>query len=337
MTIGRASILAIVAWLIIANPTPARAQSAEAEVLFREGKRLMKEGKLSEACDKLEASDRLESSVGTMLNLADCREKNKQLVAAWLAFHKAATAAKVGNDPKREAEAKRRANVLEARLAYLTISVADASRVDGLVIKRDGVVVDPALWNQGVPVDSGDYEISGEAPGHEPWSTKVHVTAEAQKLSVEVPRFKQLDQLTAKPPVVVATKPPPPATPEEPEQVDQPSPTFTGMRKASIAVAAVGVIGIAGGIIFGSKAKSTENQSDTLCPTSACGDPQGLKLNQDAKNDALYANVAFVVGGAAIAGAVVLWVVGANKPSDHVSLAPIVNGHDLGVAFGGSF
>jgi len=83
------SILAIAAWLIIASPTPARAQSAEAEVLFREGKRLMKEGKLAEACDKLEASDRLESSIGTLLNLADCREKNKQLVSAWLAFHKA--------------------------------------------------------------------------------------------------------------------------------------------------------------------------------------------------------------------------------------------------------
>jgi hypothetical protein len=336
MTIGRASVLAIVAWLFIANPTPARAQSAEAEVLFREGKRLMKEGKLPEACDKLEASDRLESSVGTLLNLADCREKNKQLVAAWLAFHKAATAAKVGNDAKREAEAKRRANVLEPRLAYLTISVADASRVDGLVLKRNGVAVDPALWNQGVPVDSGDYEVSGEAPGHEAWSTKVHITAESQKVSVEVPRFKQLDQLTAKPPVVVVTKPPAPQ-PEEPEQVAPPSTTFTGMRKASIAVAAVGVIGIAGGIIFGSKAKSAENQSDALCPTASCGNRQGLQLNQDAKNDALYANIGFVVGGAAIAGAVVLWIVGANKPSDHVSLAPIVQGHDVGVAFGGSF
>jgi hypothetical protein len=336
MTSGRAIILAIAAWLIFANPTPARAQSAEAEVLFREGKRLMKEGKLAEACDKLEASDRLESSIGTLLNLADCREKNQQLVAAWLAFHKATAAAKSANDPKREAEAKRRANVLEPRLAYLTISVADGNRVDGLVIKRNGTLVDQALWNQGVPVDPGDYEVSGEAPGHEPWSTKVHITGEAQKISVEVPRFKQLDLLTPKPAVVVASKPAPP--PEPPDQVDTPSTTtFTGMRKASIAVAAVGVLGIAGGIVFGSKAKSVENQSDALCPTSACGDPQGLKLNQDAKSDALYANVGFVVGGVAIAGAVVLWFVGAHQPTDHVSLAPVVDGHDVGLALGGSF
>jgi hypothetical protein len=335
MTIARASILAIAAWLIIANPTPARAQSAEAEVLFREGKRLMKVGKLAEACDKLEASDRLESSIGTLLNLADCREKNKQLVAAWLAFHKASTAAKAANDPKREAEAKRRANVLEPRLAYLTISVADGSRVDGLVIKRDGAPVDQALWNQGVPVDPGDYVVSGEAPGHEAWSTRVHVVTEAQKVSVEVPRFKQLDQLAPKP----VAKPAPVAAPEEPEQVDRPSSpaVFTGMRTAAIAVAVVGVLGITGGIVFGSKAKSIESQSDAMCPTTTSGSPQGLQLNQDAKSDALYANIGFVVGGVAIAGAAVMWFVGAPKASDHVSLAPISNGHDLGVALGGSF
>ena len=33
--------------------------------------------------NKLDASQRLESSVGTLLNLADCREKNDQLATAW--------------------------------------------------------------------------------------------------------------------------------------------------------------------------------------------------------------------------------------------------------------
>ena len=90
MTIARLAITMVVA----ASSTTARAQSAEAEMLFREGKRLIKDGKIAEGCDKLEASDRIESSVGTLLNLADCREKNQQLATAWATFRKAAASAK---------------------------------------------------------------------------------------------------------------------------------------------------------------------------------------------------------------------------------------------------
>src|SRR5262245_36758792 len=129
--------MTIVRWLVLCGvmlaALPAHAQSVEAEVLFRDGKKLMKEGKLAEACDKFEASDRLESSVGTLLNLADCREKNGQLASAWIAFRKAATVAKqAGNDAKREAEARRRASALEGKLSYLTIAVPEGSRVAGL-------------------------------------------------------------------------------------------------------------------------------------------------------------------------------------------------------------
>ena len=94
MTIVRAIAIAGV----IAAAAPVRAQSVEAEVLFQEGKKLLKEGKIAEACDKLEASDRLESSIGTLLNLADCREKTGQLASAWAAFVKAAQSAKRSGD-----------------------------------------------------------------------------------------------------------------------------------------------------------------------------------------------------------------------------------------------
>src|SRR5205814_1086445 len=109
MMIARLAIVACVVGLAAS----ARAQSVEAGVLFREGKKLLKDGKIAEACDKLEASDRIESSPGTLLNLADCREKNHQLATAWAAFHKAAAAAKTGGDTKRESEARRREKALE--------------------------------------------------------------------------------------------------------------------------------------------------------------------------------------------------------------------------------
>ena len=63
--------------------------NAAAEALFREGRALIKHGKLAAGCDKLEASEKLESSVGTLLNLGDCRERLGKPATAWAAFRKA--------------------------------------------------------------------------------------------------------------------------------------------------------------------------------------------------------------------------------------------------------
>ena len=64
---------------------------------------------------------------------------------------------------------------IEPRLSYLTISVPDDSRIDGLVVNRNGAPVDPVLWNRAVPVDGGSYSIGGLAPGHEQWTTVIAV------------------------------------------------------------------------------------------------------------------------------------------------------------------
>jgi|HubBroStandDraft_6_1064221.scaffolds.fasta_scaffold80851_3 hypothetical protein len=330
MTIARLVVLAA-----IVTATPAHAQSVEAEVLFRDGKTLMKDGKIGEACDKFDASDRAEPSVGTELNLADCREKNGQLATSWAVFRKAAVAAKTAGDAKREAEARRRASRLEPRLAYLTILVPDASRIDGLQVARNGTTIDPELWNQGVPVDPGDYEISGQAPGHERWSAHVTIASDGQKASVEVPRvkpFAETKPASEPAPVVPA---PVVARPAQPEATPT---TFTSMRKIAIAVAAVGVIGIATGAVFGSKANSLETQSDATCPTSVCNDPHALQLNLDAHSDARVANIGIIAGGALVAGGVVLWFVGAPRAAhDEVAITPVLAPGALGLSATGSF
>src|SRR5262245_38536031 len=94
-------IAVALAGLILYVPA-ARAQNAAAEALFRGGRTLIKQGNLKAGCDKLEASEKLESSVGTLLNLGDCREKLGKPASAWAAFRKAeAIAKRDGNDKKR--------------------------------------------------------------------------------------------------------------------------------------------------------------------------------------------------------------------------------------------
>lgn len=286
---------------------------------------------------------RFESSVGTELNAADCHERNGKLATAWAGFLKAAAnAGKVGNDRLREAESRRRAGLLEPRLSYLTISVPETSRVPGLVIRRNGEVVDPALWNTGVPVDAGDYEISGQAPGHEAWSTKISIAGEAEKKSVEVPRFKAIEALvnTASEPARATT---PQADPIELHDEASESPgTFTPMRKIAIGVAAVGLGTIGGGVFFGLQANDKQSQADDRCPNApACSDPMAIQLNDDAKQAALRSNIMLGVGVAAIGGAVALWFLGAPADgasgSDEMAIVPVINGREVGLSFSGGF
>ncbi len=301
LVLGKLVVLAVVVAAV-----PARAQSVEAESLFRDGKQLMKEGKFREACDKFEASERLDPGVGTELNLADCREQNAQLATAWAMYRKAAANAKRGgNDAKREAEARRRAAALEPRLSYLTIIVTEDVRLDGLTITRDGTEVDDVLWNQRVAIDQGEYTIVAKAPKHAAWRATVSIHEEGQTKSIEVP---ELEKKKKKP--VEEAEPETKAEPAAPER----APTiWTGRRKLAAASAGLAIAGAALGGVLGAHAFSLEDQSDKLCPKIACTDMKGLALNSDARAFALYADISYGVAGAAAVGAVVLWLTGAPR------------------------
>jgi len=342
MKIATRSRLGLGLALAAAFAAPARAQSAEAETLFREGKRLLKQGQIREACDKLEASDRLEPTTGTELNLADCREKNGQLATAWAIFVKAAAAAKHSDsDGKREAEARRRAAALEPQLVYLTISVPPDRRVEGLVIKRNATVIDQALWGQRVPVDPDEYQISAQAPGYAPWTT--NVTLKTRNKKVELPVLdKRVGDMPTTTGGRVVTEPDGPSGPEA-DAAPAPAPApaapsrLTGARKLSIGLAVAGIAAVGVGVGFGKSATSTEAEADAICPDAACSDPHGVALNTTARHQALIANLGFAVGGAAIVGAAVLWLTGAPPAREAVSVAPTLEAGRVGVTLVGAF
>src|SRR5690606_30041935 len=72
----------------------ARADKATAESLFQEGKRLMEQGQIEEACPKFQASMDAEPSVGAMLNLARCHELTGKTATAWAEYTEAANLAR---------------------------------------------------------------------------------------------------------------------------------------------------------------------------------------------------------------------------------------------------
>jgi hypothetical protein len=308
--------------------------SPQAEALFRDGKRLMKDGKLAEACSAFEGSERAEHNVATVLSLADCREKNHQYASAWALFLQADSQTR--SDPSKavlNTTAKNRARAIEARLSYLTINVPDESRIPELLVTRDGAPVDPAEWNRSIPADGGSHVIAGKAPGHESWSTTVTLKPEADKQSVEVPRFKALPEIINKPAHDDTG-----ADGARKAQAPEPSP-FTFKRKIGIGVAAGGVAIAGVAIGLGISASNLRNEAVSTCPPSACSpknahDAQGQ--NDRARSRAVLANVGFGVAGAALAGGLVLWFVGKPESPTAVAIAPQL-GDTTGVAVMGRF
>ena len=288
---------------------PALAQSAEAEALFNDGDKLVTSGQLAEACEAFEASNRIEPRAGTLLRLGECREQVHQLAAAWSAYKDSLTRVK---DPHKKQLAEAKVAELEPRLSYLIISVPDESRVDGLVITRNGKPLDPGLWNRAVPVDGGSYRISGKAPGHEEWWAIIEVPIEHGKSSVDVPKFKELAKLVVH------------------QAADE---THTGgltaRRKLAIGVGGAGLAALAAGIVLGTQAHSRQNAAFALCPDPAtpCGDAaRADTLVSEGHSRALEANIAYGVAGAAVIGAAVLWYLGAPHRSSGVAIVPTTNG-----------
>src|SRR4051812_50105876 len=95
----------------LALSTTANADKGTAEVAFDQARKLMKEGKVAEACPKFEVSFNSDPQVGVLLNLADCHERLGQIATAWAEFHSAIALAKSRND-RRESYAKNRENAL---------------------------------------------------------------------------------------------------------------------------------------------------------------------------------------------------------------------------------
>jgi hypothetical protein len=292
----------------------------EAEKLFRDGKELVRQGKIAEACAAFEASEKADHSIATVMSLADCRERNLQYASAWALFLQADSQTRTdASKALLNRTARARAAALEPRLSYLTINVPDESQVTDLVVSRDGLAIDRVEWNRSIPIDGGLHEISGKAPGHESWSTKVTIAPERDKQSVEVPKFKELPKLVTPHPRHPGEVTPGRSvdiTPGVSRAVARPPSMFTSRRKLAVGLAAGGVVLAGVGVGFGMSARSLDDQALARCPSPSCGAQAAAEaraLNDRARGRALVANIGFAAGGAAVIAGAVLWYIGGPR------------------------
>lgn len=304
---------------------------AVAEALFREGKRLMEDGRYEAACAKFSASHDEDASVGTLLNLARCNEKRGKTATAWAEYQAAASLARKTGDDKREAIASELAGAIEATLSRLTITVPVV--IDGLEVRRNGVAVPAAVFGIAVAIDPGVQQIEARAPGHAPWSKTVTITP-GDRREIAVPALelerRAPDPDEQAPDTVVI---PAPLAPDEGE------PSY-GLLYGGVAVGVLGLAGLGAGIGLGLSAASDKDDALARCPDGACDD-ESFAIVERARTKAHGATAGFVVGGVALTAGVVMMVLGADAsaPESGRFRLPLFGCSFDGcaMAFGGAF
>jgi hypothetical protein len=331
--------------LLIGSSSSPRAatpqESAAAQALFEEAKRLAAAGNYAEACPKFAQSQEIDPAPGTLLHLAACHEGQNKTATALSEFNQALGLARRDGRSDREAYAKSRIQLIERKLVKLTIIVPAGARVTGLVVTRGGRPVPEAEWGAAVPVDPGEQIVEASAPNRLSWISRPQVDEHNRAVALTVPDLpaaplpqpQPLPASAAAPPPATAVGTPsaaaigtPPAAaigtpamvaiaaPEPPQRAD----TGSVGRVAGFVLGGAGVLGLGVGALFDIHAHRLAGQRDDA---ARAGDASGTaSLNRDAH---AAQTTAFIVGGAslvALGGGIALVVRSHRAPE--ASIAP---------------
>jgi hypothetical protein len=318
-------LLAGAVLLLALDPSPAWADEGDAvtaEHLFSEARTLMAQKKFSEACPKLEASQRLDPGAGTLLNLASCYESLGRTASAWATFREAEGEAEREKRADWRKTAHDRADALASSLSRLRIvPPADAT---GVTIERDGKALDRGAYGEAVPVDPGSHEVAAQAPGRKRWSTRVDVAAKNASVEVKVPPLEAAPEPTKGGAAEARVEPSPEAD------------SGGTRRTVGFVVGGVGIGAIAAGAVFGLIASGTYHRAiDDDCSGNAKTCTQaGVDQIGSAHTQATVSTILFVAGGIAAATGAVL-VLTSPRRKERVSLgASVAPGGSIFVAEG---
>jgi hypothetical protein len=327
LTHRRVASFCLVAFVVTAAPVvsaaPAETDRTLAQSLFEDGRRLMTEGDYEAACPKLEESQRLDASGGTVLNLALCREQQGQLATASRLFKQALSSAQRDNRPDRAQAAESHLAALEGKVPWIKLKVA-AARPDQEVLV-DGVLVREPAWGTKMSLDPGKHEVTARAPGMRDWAQTLDL-AVGVGMSVEVPALHPGDQAGD------AGGPPP----SEAEQTASGGSSTLGWVLGGVGLAAIGV-----GSVFGVQALSKQNKAEGECPTHATCSKDGEEYMKQANTAAWISNISIGTGLVAVGvGTYLLLTSGSAPPKAARRVLPLrvdVASDRASVAFQGAF
>jgi hypothetical protein len=305
---------ALLGALLCAVAPSARAETAAADVLFQQAKKLAAEGNMAEACPKFHASYEIDKQLGVLLNVADCEEKLGRVATAWGLWGEALEWAKRAADPRLGYVQERRSAV-EPRLPWLTIVVSHP--VATLQIFRDEVPVPPPSFGVALPLDPGAHsvivrrgtQLLQQLPLTASEQQRAELPLDLAAIDAAVPAPKQLppsgDHGGGAPAVSGAPAPVPAA-----------EGTGDSQRLAGWIVGGTGAAAVlvAGALEIAALVKKGQADADDSCVNKFCS-PAGLEAADAAKS---YADVGQWLGiaglGALAVGATLLLTAPAADP-----------------------
>lgn len=332
---------ALSALLLLASAaltTEARADAAVADQLFKRAKELLKEGKVTEACERFRESYETDPALGALLNLADCLERDGRVASAYGRWGEALELATRKQDDRAEFARERR-DALKGKLSFLTVQVSGEG--EGLSVYRGNTKLTKGAFGIALPTDPGDATVQVVRGDSVLWERKV-VLKESESATVLVDLAE------------IARVNPPPVK----KRVDQratsggqgvPDEFWNTQRIAGLAVMGVGVAGAAIGFTFGGLAASKSGDIEDGCTktgTRFCIDA-GTDAVEEAKTFADVSTYTLIASGIVAAVGLTVFVTApssaaelddrASNPGVRVGLSPLVGPEATGFLLEGTF
>lgn len=295
---NRAGLIAALAASMFLVPA---ASASPADDAFKQGRDFMKAGKYAEACTAFSESQRLDPSLGTQFNIAQCEEKTGKLASALKIYR---DLAQYDTNETRKSAAAALAEKLAPRVPKLQLQLS--AKPAGTAITLDGAACAPCLTGD-APVDLGTHTIAVTAPGFQPATATATVSEEAKVIVVPL----KLEPGTAPPPPPVMVPPPP--------VVHSDAPPRSRRKMIAIITMAGGGVLIGTGVGLGLSARGRWNDAKDVCGGSTtCANDSDTEyaqaLGDSARTRANLSTVMFVAGGLAAAAGVYLFV---TTPKEH--------------------
>ena len=263
-------------------------KSAGAEALYEEARGLMKQGDFEHACPKFKQSYDLDQGGGTLLNLAECYEKQGKFASAWSTFKEAQVVAQRDGRSDRVDYAKKHLAVVEPKLSKITIKVPSEASEPGMTVTLDGAPLGAAAWGVGMPVDPGTHQVVASAPHKVTFERSVAI--ESGSSTLEIPKLDDAPEQT--------DKPRPIDTDTEKKPVANEAQSGSGQRTAGWVIGGAGVVALGVGGYFGLHAFSKWNERKDNCGGGCTSTAK--TAGDQAKSAALISDVGIGLGLVAV-------------------------------------
>lgn len=238
-----------------------------ADALYQAGKQLVNEKKYAEACAKFDASYKLDPTLGTLLNLADCYEKAGRIATSWATWGAAIDQARRDKDDRIDF-AKERRDALAPRLPKVVIRAY--GMLPGIDVYWDEAKLAPGAFGTEMPTDLLEHRlVVRRDDGATLFDQKVQLRDDGKKTEIPL----DIVALNREHPRIVKKNDPEASAPS------------SSQRSAGAVIGTVGALALltAGGLELGAILKRDEANDNGGCVNGFCT-PAGIESIESARS-----------------------------------------------------